>query len=291
MGEIITATVATRAGFAAYSSESVTSRPPILRFHAIGQWSPRQVEVQCVPSTCESNPEIDQAVERAWQETNARPGVSLFDGPMCRLESWQATPQRLALNLSDTSYKRFLGTNLTHAQLADRFGPQILANPVGVSPALLTADNFLMMGRRNASVAYYPNRIHPFAGALDPDDADPFAAVRRELREELSLNDQAVHEIHLTGIAEDLSIRQPELIFLARSNRARSEIESALDRSEHHATWHALAAAKAIEDALRSNEAFTPVAIASLLLFARVAFGDDVFRAQAQRLAADLPAP
>ena len=43
-----------------------------------------------------------------------------------------------------------------------------LANPVGVSPALLSADNFLIMGRRNASVAYYPNRIHPFAGALEP---------------------------------------------------------------------------------------------------------------------------
>jgi hypothetical protein len=48
-----------------------------------------------------------------------------------------------------------------------------------VSPALLTADGFLMMGRRNASVAYYPNRVHPFAGALDPGDADMFAAVRR----------------------------------------------------------------------------------------------------------------
>ena len=80
---------------------------------------------------------------------------------------------RLALTLSNTTYKHFLGTNLTHPELADRYGREILANPVGVSPALLTADNFLMMGRRNASVAYYPNRIHPFAGALDPSTPTP----------------------------------------------------------------------------------------------------------------------
>src|SRR2546423_316715 len=84
--------------------------------------------------------------------------------------------------------------------LADRFGPQVLANPVGVSPALLTADNYLMMGRRNASVAYYPGRIHPFAGALDPQDSDVFAAVRRELKEELAFEIQDVTEIFCTGI-------------------------------------------------------------------------------------------
>jgi 8-oxo-dGTP pyrophosphatase MutT (NUDIX family) len=265
--------------------ESVSPSAPILRFHAIGQWSQQQVQVDHVPSTCESNSEIDQAVERAWQETNARPGVQLFDGPMCRLESWQAAPQRLRLALSPTSYKRFLGTNLSHPGLADRFGPQILANPVGVSPALLTADNFLMMGRRNASVAYYPNRIHPFAGALDPTDANSFAAVRRELREELSLDDADVPEIYLTGIAEDLSIRQPELIFLARTNRTCQEIEAALDRTEHNAAWSAPASASAIESALRSDDAFTPVAVASLLLYSRIGFGDAYFMQHAAPLA------
>lgn len=257
--------------------EPVTLSAPILRFHAIGQWSQQQVQVDHAPSTCKSNSEIDQAIDRAWQETNARPGVQLFDGSMCRLESWHAAPQRLQLTLSHTTYKRFLGTNLTHPHLADRFGPQVLANPVGVSPALLTSDNFLMMGRRNASVAYYPNRVHPFAGALDPTDASPFAAVRRELREELSLADADVPEIHLTGIAEDLSIRQPELIFLARTTRTREQIEAALDRTEHHATWSTPAAIDAISVALQSDEFFTPVAIASILTYARLAFGHEFF--------------
>ena len=255
----------------------MTTPSPILRFHAVGQWAPHQLHVTHARSTQQTNAEVDELIDGAWQQTNARPGVHLFDGPMCRLESWQAEADRLRLTLSRTTYKRFLGTNLTHPDLADRFGPQVLANPVGVSPALLTADNFLMMGRRNATVAYYPDRIHPFAGALDPDDADPFAAVRRELQEELAFAESDVIDIHLTGIAEDLSIRQPELIFLARTRRTRGEVEAALDRTEHHATWATPATDEGVEAALRSEELFTPVALASLLLYGRIAFGDAYF--------------
>ena len=259
-------------------------RSPILRFHAVGRWAPHQLHVTRAASTLKTNAEIDRLVDLAWQETNARPGVHLFDGPMCRLESWHAEADRLRLTLSRTTYKRFLGTNLTHPDLADRFGTEVLANPVGVSPALLTADNFLMMGRRNATVAYYPDRIHPFAGALDPNDTDPFAAVRRELREELAFAEQDVTDIHLTGIAEDLSIRQPELIFLARTRRTRAQVESALDRTEHHATWATPATKDALQAALRTNELFTPVAIASLLLYIGIAFGDDDFTTQSDGL-------
>jgi 8-oxo-dGTP pyrophosphatase MutT (NUDIX family) len=206
----------------------------------------------------------------------ARPGVHLFYGAMCRLESWSAAHGRLDLTLSETTYKRFLGTNLAHPQLADRYGREILANPVGVSPALLTADNFLMMGRRNASVAYYPNRIHPFAGALDPADANPFAAVRRELHEELGLTEADVPDVRCTGIAEDLSIRQPELIFLARTTRTRGQVEAALDRTEHHGSWAAQADAPSVAAALvGATDDLTPVAVASLLLYARLTWGAD----------------
>jgi hypothetical protein len=140
-------------------------------------------------------------------------------------------------------------------------------------------------------VAYYPNRIHPFAGALDPADADPFAAVRRELREELSLTDRDVPEMHLTGIAEDLSIRQPELIFLARTNQTRQQIDAALDRTEHQATWSAPASPNAIEATLNSNECFTPVAIAATLLFARLALGERFFAQHAARFTGPVHVP
>src|SRR6476619_7334639 len=100
---------------------------------------------------------------------------------------------------------------MTNPQLADRFGADVLANPVGLSTALETSDGFLLMGRRNERVAYYPGRLHPFAG------------FRRELGEELSLDEPDVPLIRCTGIVEDVALRQPELIF---------RVECALTRKE-----------------------------------------------------------
>src|SRR5436305_6078976 len=143
----------------------------MLNFHAVGDLVRDQVHPAQVNGMRRIVPEVEQLIDEAWRQATSQPGVNLFDGPMCRLESWSASTERLRLALSETSYKIFLGTNLHHPELADRYGREILANPVGVSPALQTADGWLMMGRRNGSVASYPNRIHPFAGAVEPRDA------------------------------------------------------------------------------------------------------------------------
>jgi len=244
-----------------------------LRIHAVGDWTPQAVRVRQVGSSRRLVPEIEQLVDAAWAQALARPEVRLFDGPMCRMESWNAMPTLLEIALSQTSYKPFLGTNLAHPELADQYGRDVMANPVGVSPALETADGFLLLGRRNSSVAYYPERVHPFAGALEPkDDGNLFAAVRRELFEELSLTDSQIVEIRCTGIAEDIALRQPELIFRVKSTATRSQIESQLHTEEHRTSVAIEARPHAVALALIDRE-LTPVAIASLLLWGRISFG------------------
>ena len=251
----------------------------MLKFHALGDWLPSAVRYRQIESTRVVIPEVEEIVERAWQRAISTPGVNLFDGPMVRLESWDAGAE-LQLTLSRTSYKTFLGTNLYHADLADRYGPAVLANPVGVRTALETSDGWLMFGRRNASVAYYPNRIHPFAGALEPKDAsDVFTAVRRELAEELSLGDADIEDIRCTGIAEDLSIRQSELIFRAKVNHTRAQIELHVDRTEHHESWAVQADRRSIDAALTDVSIHTPVAVAAILMWGRIAFGPAWFEA------------
>ena len=214
-------------------------------------------------------------IDEAWKQASSRPGVKLFDGPMCRMERWEASSEKLDIDLSETSYRPFVGTNLAHPELVEQYGRNVMANPVGVSPALLTADGFLMLGRRNASVAYYPNRIHPFAGSLEPRDGnDLFGAVRRELAEELSLADADVLEIRCTGIAEDLAIRQPELLFTAQTRLTRRQIEAQVHLDEHGGSLavkaDSVSVAHAVQDPL-----LTPVAVASLLLWGRIWFGHE----------------
>ena len=261
----------------------------MIDFLAVGDWQDSHVHVTWMRSGRALVPEVEELVEREWAKAMGRPGVKLFDGPMCRLESWSATADRLKLRLSPTSYKPFLGTNLTNPDLADRFGRQVMANPVGVSPAIVTSDGFLMLGQRNATVAYYPGRVHPFAGALEPrDGTDVFQAVRRELSEELALRPQDLEELRLTGLAEDRALRQPELLFAARTPLTRRQIETQVDAVEHR---HAVAVpidpdavARATHDA-----DLTPVAVACLLLFGRLEFGEPWFRSEVNRVAPGTP--
>ena len=251
----------------------------MLIFHVTGNWTEGQVQISWACGTRATIPDVERVIERTWSDALRQRGIHLFDGPMCRLESWSASPESaLRLVLSRTSYKAFFGTNMRNLNLADEYGPAVLANPVGVSPALVSSDNFLMLGRRNASVAYYPHRLHPFAGAIEPrEDLDVFAEVRRELREELSFDDTDVADIRCTGIVEDVALRQPELIFAARAARTRAQIESQVDRTEHGGTWSIPATRDALERALDAPGEFTPVAIASMLLWGRLSFGDDWF--------------
>src|SRR5262245_30943258 len=154
----------------------------MLRFPAIGVWRAGQVHVGWTQSTRPIISEVEQLIDVAWDEKMRRPGIHLFDGPMCRLESLDAREGDMRLTFSRTSYKPFMGTNLTNPHLADRFGQGVLANPVGLSALLISSDGFLMLGKRNDSVAYYPGRVHPFSGALEPSDPlDIFADIRREL--------------------------------------------------------------------------------------------------------------
>jgi hypothetical protein len=250
----------------------------MLDFLVVGAWMPGRITTSFVTSSRRVYPEVEALIDQAWDRAMSRPGVHLFDGPMCRLESRDVSRDHIHLTLSRTSYMPFVGTNMNRS--ADGFGREFLANPVGLSAVLLSADGQLLMGRRNANVAYYPSRVHPFAGCLEPaDDLDVFADVRRELREELALAEPDISEMICTGIAEDRSLRQPEMTFAVRTHKTLAQIESQLDAEEHRGVFHTPATAAGIEAALQSNECFTPVGIAAMLLWGRVCFGDKWFDA------------
>ncbi len=203
---------------------------------------------------------------------------------------------QLRIELSQTSYRIFVGTNMAHPAWAETIGRQVMANTVGVSTTLITADGFVMLGRRSDNVAYYPRMLHPFSGSLEPSKSvrpaqdtvsgtlasrpahflplaahppDLFDEALRELHEELGLSEDTIVEIACIGIIEDLRLRHPEAILYARSTRTRQQIEQGLQGNEHTAAWHCPASAAAIMVALADRSEFTPVAQGSLELLAR----------------------
>lgn len=253
-------------------------KPMRIAFHAIGDWAPGQVRLtRTLTSSRRIVPEVERLIDETWARAASRPGVHLFDGPMCRLESFVASPGALTLTVSATSYKPFVGTNLHNPHLAQVHGRDVFANPIGVSTLVETTDGMLMLGHRNASVAYYPNRIHPFAGTIDPADGDdPFAAAQRELAEELRLTPGEAGTLRCVGLVEDAALLQPELIFVGRSQVMRDELVRRVDGTEHEAT-HVMPATEAAIAAAIGHPLMTPVAVASLLLWGRLRWGVDWF--------------
>src|SRR4051794_34679254 len=65
---------------------------PVLRLHAVGEWAPGALRTRWVRATRVVPADVQKVIDQEWAEASARPGVRLFDGPMCRLESWRAAP-------------------------------------------------------------------------------------------------------------------------------------------------------------------------------------------------------
>jgi 8-oxo-dGTP pyrophosphatase MutT (NUDIX family) len=238
-----------------------------------GEWPPERLRIQIVPSTWSAPPSVQEQIDSTW-EIVARSGIHLFDGPMCRLEVFHATPAELSLSVSETTYRIFVGTNLRHPELADTYGQSVLANSIGVSVLVRTTDGFILLGRRNETVVYWPSRLHPFAGALEPaDESNPFVAATRELHEEAGLAESDISDLRCVGMVSDHYLRQPEMILRAQTQLTRQQIESQIGREEHHDLVAFEAADPPIQAAL-ANPALTPVALGGLILWGRSEWGD-----------------
>src|SRR5690606_14191741 len=151
-------------------------------------------------------------------------------------------------------------------------------NPLGVSAALQTVDDHLLLGQRSAQVAYYPNRIHPIAGAVEPADAvDLFMALSRELHEEVRVEPDDIREMACLGIVEDPHIRQPEVVVHVITSLPLEQLKSRLDPAEHSAPQALPITPRAFDETLANAGLFTPVALGTLLLLGRVRFGQQWF--------------
>ncbi len=242
-----------------------------VRLLARGDWPAGRLHATWTASTHHLDAAQQAAVETAWAAAGARPGITLFDGPMCRLEAFHVAADGLHLQLSPTSYKAFIGTNGSHAGWADAHGAGILANPVGTSAAVVSSDGHLIFGRRAQRVALYPGCAHPFGGTLEPRAGgapDLLDEMRRELEEEIGLDRSVLHDLRAIGLAEDRSLRQPELIYRAQATLDRAAIISRLERTEHDACWTVPADARSIAAALASADPMTPVTRMTLEAFA-----------------------
>ena len=65
----------------------------MLAFPLIGSWKPGQITIDWTGSTRPVIDQVERAIDTTWAEAMRRPGVHLFDGPMCRFEAMELRDQ------------------------------------------------------------------------------------------------------------------------------------------------------------------------------------------------------
>jgi len=78
-------------------------------------------------------------------------------------------------------------------------------------------------------------------------------------------------------LIEDFNLRQPEMIFSVVSKRTRAEIEAKLDAAEHGSVRAFEATRENVEATIADVDVLTPIAVASLVLWGRIQFGQTWF--------------
>lgn len=225
---------------------------------------------------------VERLIAESWAaaETEAlQCGRELFPGAMTRLLQWSTDGGTLTLTLGPTDYRQFVGTNLRHPELAERFGRDALANPLGISVAVVTADNQLLVQQRSERVFEHPGFFHVCGGNVEPADvAGPdapgvFAAARRELEEELAITPAQIISLTCLGLAENRKTFKPDLLIEAEVTQPADAFRSA--RNAEFSNLIFLEDATTLAGCLTQNRnRFTPPGMASLLVTGRKRYGD-----------------
>lgn len=249
----------------------------------------------------QTNEALDDLIEKTWREKldqAERTGQLLFNGWMARLIELQVDGEMLTLILGPTNYRDFVGTNLYNGHLVATLGDAFFSNALGTSATVITRDGYLLYGRRNDKVAYHGGYLHTFGGTVETSDRTPdgtydvFAAVRRELREELSLADEEIGEVVCTGLARDHQIHQPELLFDVQVNMTRRELVARFDAHadpEHVAIESCLDEPESIAPFVTGAGLIAPVAVAAMLLHGRGCWGHDWYENTSYVLFGEMP--
>jgi hypothetical protein len=261
-----------------------------LCLHAQGPFFDGQVRMWW----CDDAPSLGEGVKalvaEIWSEEverARRQGRNLFNGQLVRYLRHRVLDGWLEIDVGPTDYAHFLGTNVLNAHRAEEIGWDQFSCPMGTSTTLLTADGWLLAGRRNERVAIHRGAVHTFSGGLEAGHKltdgsfDVFSNMHRELQEELGLGGGDIVEMVCLGLICDRKVRQPELIFDTQVGLTREEIFARHDpespNEEHAEIVGCRCEPDAIMQFLESCGLTAPLTLGTFCLVGRRWFGQEWF--------------
>lgn len=214
-----------------------------------------------------------------------RPLLTLPDGslpPLYRLDSLETTGHRLILHTSPTDYAEHLLTNVDHPQWRAERGDDVMADAIGVSGVLRTADGFVLVGRRSGRTHEAPGAFHVIPSGHPHPPQTVAEAIGAELHEELGLHPDRLDEAHVTGVIRALPSGKPEVTTMLTTSLTATEVRAAWEEADERwefdelvgIPWAPGAVAEWMTDHARSCVA---PGLAALALAGRIDFGPDWF--------------
>jgi 8-oxo-dGTP pyrophosphatase MutT (NUDIX family) len=264
-----------------------------------GLYRPEQVAITYNPALKMS---VDDAVQGwmddLWQRKLAiarEKGVRLFDAPLFRLvgvevgvEGQAQGGRTVRLVLGDTSYKEYVTTR--EPEFFRGRKREELSNALGVCSVVETSDGYILLDRRQG-VDVYAGRYHVIGGfferGLDMGERpDPFAAMRREIREETGIQEDDIREQFCLGPVYDLATPHGELCFLTELNIELAEVRRRVPEDDEVKELLALAAtAEGLRDFVLAHHGnISATGEPNLLMYGAVRFGEGWFEEVVGRL-------
>jgi 8-oxo-dGTP pyrophosphatase MutT (NUDIX family) len=177
--------------------------------------------------------EIEVWMENLWQEKLVQAQAQktrLFDAPLFRFISAHASSNQLIITVGDTSYKEYVTTRVP--EFAGTHPRHELGNALSVCSVIETSDAAILLEQRQG-VDVYVGRYHVIGGfferILDTNQGelpDPFAAMRREIREETGIQASDIRDQYCLGSVYDVTTPHAELCFLTRLNISLAEVHT-----------------------------------------------------------------
>jgi hypothetical protein len=264
---------------------------------ARGLYRPDQVAITYDPSLrMPTTPAIQQWMDALWQQKLAsaqQEGYPLYDSQLFRFvhaETWHEGTC-LHLVLGDTSYKEYTTTRVP--EFAQGHSRQELSNALAVCSVIETSDGSILYERRR-KVAVYVGRYHVIGGFFERDldtsatNPDPFAAIRREIREETGIQAADIAEQYCLGVVYDVATPHAEVCFLTRLCIPLNEVHQRVPEDDEIQQLLSLyVTQESLRDFILTNHGnISATGEPNLLLYGTVKFGEGWFDEMMARLVA-----
>src|SRR5437763_12115739 len=233
-------------------------------------------------------PAIQAWMDATWEQQLAQAhekGTRLFDAPLFRYVQAASHPDgTLQVTVGDTGYKEYVTTRIP--AFAQQHARHELGNALAVCSVVETSDDYILLDKRQG-VDVYVGRYHVIGGFFERDrdhnanaQPDPFAAIRREIREETGIQSSDIQEQYCLGAVYDIATPHAELCFLTRLGIPFEEAQKRVPEEDEIKQLEVL---KVTEESLRDflvkhHGNISATGEPNLLLYGEVRFGEGWLR-------------